>query len=220
MFAHVLSPFIANTPMDGTATAALAAAVTRAHGFGFVGGGFTWAASSTQLGSLEKGLLQARGLLGFRALPIQENDDQAIDTLPIGVGFLTFHNDDAGIPSDSPTPPSGRVALRTGRPPNAKLIKEIKSAGDSWNLKVFVQICSVHTAVEAVNDGEDVIVAQGSDAGGHQFTSNSRIIALLPEVSDTVKKLQKEVPFIAAGGIMDGRGIAAALAFGIDTSIP
>jgi nitronate monooxygenase len=150
-------------------------------------------------------------------LPEPDSHEQEFDSLPIGVGFLTFHNGD----------PSGLIPLiRRHRPAavwlfapasdqHKRLIKEVKAAGCGWNIKIFVQIGSVHTAVEAVNDGADVIVVQGSDAGGHQFASNSSIITLLPEVVDATQNLQKEVSILAAGGIMDGRGIAAALALGI-----
>jgi nitronate monooxygenase len=184
---------------------------------GFIGGGFDFTSSSSQLSTLEKELLKARELLGLRALPEQDSNEQEFDSLPIGVGFLTFHNGD----------PSGLIPLiRRHRPAavwlfapasdqHTRLIKEVKSAGCEWNLKIFVQIGSVHTAVEAVNDGADVIVIQGSDAGGHQFANNSSIITLLPEVVDAIQNSQKEVSILAAGGIMDGRGIAAALALGI-----
>lgn len=73
-------------------------------------------------------------------------------------------------------------------------------------------------AVEIARDCKpDVLVIQGSDAGGHGLARSSSIITLLPECADT---LQKEgfghIPLIAAGGIVDGRGAAAALTLGAD----
>jgi nitronate monooxygenase len=75
---------------------------------------------------------------------------------------------------------------------------------------------SVAEAVALADAGVDVVVAQGSEAGGHRGTflgpperSLVGTIALVPQVVDAVG-----VPVLAAGGIMDGRGIAAALALG------
>ncbi|SSW71629.1 NAD(P)H-dependent flavin oxidoreductase [Achromobacter agilis] len=77
---------------------------------------------------------------------------------------------------------------------------------------------TVREAVVLEQDGVDAIVAQGAEAGGHRGTflggfeeSLIGTMALVPQVADAVS-----VPVIASGGIMDGRGIAAALALGAD----
>ncbi|MGS1104811.1 NAD(P)H-dependent flavin oxidoreductase [Achromobacter anxifer] len=77
---------------------------------------------------------------------------------------------------------------------------------------------TVREAVALEADGVDAIVAQGAEAGGHRGTflggfeeSLIGTMALVPQVADAVS-----VPVIASGGIMDGRGIAAALALGAD----
>lgn len=77
---------------------------------------------------------------------------------------------------------------------------------------------TVREAVTLEADGVDAIVAQGAEAGGHRGTfldgfeeSLIGTMALVPQVVDAVS-----VPVIASGGIMDGRGIAAALALGAD----
>lgn len=64
-------------------------------------------------------------------------------------------------------------------------------------------------AVRAVDAGCDLVVAQGTEAGGH--TGQIATMALVPQVVDAVGA---NVPVVAAGGIFDGRGLAAALALG------
>lgn len=86
--------------------------------------------------------------------------------------------------------------------------------------KVMGMVTTVDEAVTIVNGGVDIVVAQGSEAGGHRssFKIGPRgevpligTYSLVPQMVDAVAK---DVPVVAAGGIMDGRGIAAALALG------
>ena len=67
---------------------------------------------------------------------------------------------------------------------------------------------SVSQAVEAVEDGADVIIAQGSEAGG--FSGTVSTLCLLPQVVDAISP----TPVLAAGGIADGRGLAVTLLLG------
>jgi len=77
---------------------------------------------------------------------------------------------------------------------------------------VVVNMCGkVRHAVAAVEAGCDIVVAQGTEAGGH--TGKVATFALVPQVVDAVGA---RVPVVAAGGIVDGRGLAAALALGAD----
>jgi len=77
---------------------------------------------------------------------------------------------------------------------------------------LVVNMCGkVHHAVAAVEAGCDLVVAQGTEAGGH--TGQVATMALVPQVVDAVGG---EVPVVAAGGITDGRGLAAALTLGAD----
>lgn len=77
---------------------------------------------------------------------------------------------------------------------------------------VVVNMCGkVDHARRAVDAGCDVVVAQGTEAGGH--TGRIATMPLVPQVVDAVGD---EVPVVAAGGIFDGRGLAAALALGAD----
>ena len=96
--------------------------------------------------------------------------------------------------------------------PDAALVKRLKGAG-------ILTISSATTSAEArwlEDNGCDAIIAQGNEAGGHRgmfltddIARQPGTMVLVPQVVDAVK-----VPVIAAGGIGDGRGIAAALALG------
>lgn len=87
----------------------------------------------------------------------------------------------------------------------ADLVPEIHDAG----AVVLVSVGSVDEAARAVAAGADVIVAQGWEAGGH-VRGTVTTFALVPRVVDTVDP----VPVVAAGGIADGRGLAAVLMLG------
>lgn len=79
-------------------------------------------------------------------------------------------------------------------------------------------ICQVHTlehALRAAEVGADVIVAQGTEAGGHGLTARSTM-PFVPSVVDAMARRFPEVCVLAAGGIADGRGLAAALMLGAD----
>jgi nitronate monooxygenase/enoyl-[acyl-carrier protein] reductase II len=83
----------------------------------------------------------------------------------------------------------------------------IRQAHDVGSL-VMVQITTVAQAIKAAEQGVDVIIAQGSEAGG--YTGTISTMALVPQVVDAVSP----IPVVAAGGIYDGRGIAAAFMLG------
>jgi enoyl-[acyl-carrier protein] reductase II len=77
---------------------------------------------------------------------------------------------------------------------------------------LVVSMCGkVEHAVRAVDAGCDLVVAQGTEAGGH--TGQVASLPLIPQIVDAVGD---RVPVVAAGGIFDGRGLAAALALGAD----
>ncbi len=77
---------------------------------------------------------------------------------------------------------------------------------------LVVNMCGkVEHAVRAVDAGCDLVVAQGTEAGGH--TGQVATMPLVPQIVDAVGD---RVPVVAAGGIFDGRGLAAALSLGAD----
>ena len=69
----------------------------------------------------------------------------------------------------------------------------------------------VRHAVAAVEAGCDIVIAQGTEAGGH-----TGLVATMPLIPQVVDAVGDRVPVVAAGGIFDGRGLAAALALGAD----
>jgi nitronate monooxygenase/enoyl-[acyl-carrier protein] reductase II len=83
----------------------------------------------------------------------------------------------------------------------------VRQAHDVGSL-VMVQVTTVAQAVQAAERGADVVIAQGGEAGG--YGGEVSTMALVPQVVDAVSP----VPVVAAGGIFDGRGIAAALMLG------
>lgn len=110
---------------------------------------------------------------------------------------------DAGVPV---------VSFALGDP--SRFVKRVHDAGAT----VVAMVTTVAEAETVVAGGADVVVAQGAEAGGHRSTfeldQNSEpamvgTLALVPQVAGAVK-----VPVVAAGGIMDGRGIIAAFALG------
>lgn len=96
------------------------------------------------------------------------------------------------------------VSFALGDP--GELVARAREAG----LKVIHQVHTLGQALDAADLGIDVFVAQGSEAGGQGMVAGVSAMALVPQVADAVGP----VPVLAAGGIADGRGLAAALVLG------
>ena len=88
------------------------------------------------------------------------------------------------------------------------------------NIKVMVMVSTVEDAIEVVKSDPDIIVAQGSEAGGHRSTwvkkpsKEYASIGTLALVSQIVKRIK--IPVVAAGGITDGTGMIGALSLGAE----
>jgi nitronate monooxygenase len=171
-------------PMDLVADAKLCAAVAAAGGYAVLGGGYG-----------EEAWLR-------REIAALERDGSAAPRH--GIGFITWslakrpHLLDIALAYKP-----GAVMLSFGDP--QPFIRKIKQAG-------ALAICQVQTvamARDAAAKGADIIVAQGAEAGGHGVSRGT--LGLVPAVVDAVPA---DIPVVAAGGIADGRGLAAALALG------
>src|SRR5262245_1440846 len=89
-----------------------------------------------------------------------------------------------------------------------KHVAEMKAHG----IRIMVMTGKVKHAVRAEQAGADVVAAQGTEAGGD--TGEIGTLALVPQVVDAVR-----IPVVAAGGIVDGRGVVAALALGAQGAV-
>jgi enoyl-[acyl-carrier protein] reductase II len=96
------------------------------------------------------------------------------------------------------------VSFALGDP--GELVARVHDAG----LKAIQQVHTVGQADEAARLGVDVIIAQGSEAGGQGMAAGVGALALVPQVVDAVAP----IPVLVAGGVADGRGLAAGLVLG------
>jgi nitronate monooxygenase len=122
----------------------------------------------------------------------------------VGVGFITWalEKNPSALDVALDARPAA-VMLSFGDP--TPFAGRIKDAG----CRIICQVQTLVQAREAAASGADIIIAQGRDAGGHSGTTRGTM-GLVPAVADAVAP----IPVVAAGGIADGRGLAAALALG------
>ena len=166
----------------------LAAAVSDAGGLGILGGGYA-------------------GALGGE--PDLENELALLKGRKFGIGFITWALDRSAQALDETLKHSPYcVFLSFGEPKTyAKKIHDAKA-------KLICQVQALKHVEQALDAGADAIVAQGMEAGGHGASRST--LPLVPEVADYLAKHASKTLLLAAGGIADGRGLAAALMLGAD----
>ncbi len=169
--------------MGGVSYHQLVAAVSEAGGFGCLG-------ASTMSGNVMVDEIRA----------VKKQTDK-----PFGVDLLTAFGD--LMPQVKQLIKEGAAVFVAGLGVPLDVIDACHRAG-----VLVISMCGkVKHATSAVEAGCDIVVAQGTEAGGH--TGQVATFPLVPQIVDAVGD---KVPVVAAGGIYDGRGLAAALALGAD----
>ena len=163
-------------PMDTLAGSRLVRAVSKAGGFGILGGGYGDRAR------LETETAKLRDFSG-----------------PFGIGFITWSlAKRAELLGIALAARPRAIMLSFGDP--APFAAKIRDAG----ARLICQVQSEDMAKQALDAGADILIAQGTEAGGHGASRTT--IDIVPAIVDLAAG---RVPVVAAGGIADGRGLAA-----------
>lgn len=172
------------------------------------------APDSPDLGKLDSDLQDIRQRLEAKSVPITPQ-------LPIGIGFLTGspsigHFNETVIPLIKKHTPAAVWLFAPDEEvnPHPSVVSSLKSLDPKP--KVFLQVGNVKAAKSAVSHGADVLVCQGVDAGGHQFRRGVGVVSLVAAVKHMLREEDSDVTLVAAGGIANGDGVAAAMAMGVD----
>ena len=194
--------------MEGFAGGELAVEVTLAGGLGFIGGTTDVTAE-----------LELASSIMARDSSFPEHTDK---TLPIGVGFLVFITDiEKVLHAVAKWKPKVVWLFAAKRLQDYQVWAEKIREATAGESQIWIQLGSVAAALEVLRTAKpEVVVAQGSDAGGHGFDRGAGIISLIPEMRDELDQNEfKNVSIVAAGGIADGRGVAAALTLGAEAVV-
>jgi nitronate monooxygenase len=127
----------------------------------------------------------------------------------VGVGFITWSlRKSPSLLTDVLRHRPAAVMLSFGDP--RPFVEEIRAAGAT----LICQCQDMEHVADALDAGADVVVAQGAEAGGHGALRGT--LTLVPEAADFLAAQAPDTLLLAAGGIADGRGLAAALVLGAD----
>jgi nitronate monooxygenase len=217
-------PIIQAPMAGGPDTPELAAAVSEAGGLGSLGCAYLSPAQITDVAGRVRALTARPFSLN---LFVRSEPPPDPDAAPRVAPVLAAFRRELGLPAVPPTPPPvphfepQLEAVLTVRPavvsftfgvPTREQLAALRGAG-------ILTVGTATTAAEAdvlVDAGVDAICAQGAEAGGHRGTFlgpfEDALIGTLPLVRQIVRRTR--LPVIAAGGIMDGRGLRAALDLG------
>ena len=169
-------------------------------------GGMAWVADA----SLASAVSNAGGLgiissinAGTEAVRNEIRKCRELTDKPFGVNIM-LQAPNAGEIAQMVVEEGVRI-ITTGAGSPAQYMPMWKEAG----IKVIPVVASVALALKMQAAGADAVVAEGAESGGH--VGELHTMALVPQVVDAV-----DIPVVAAGGICDGRGVAAAFAFGAE----
>jgi nitronate monooxygenase len=193
---HLSTP-IALAPMALATGGALAAACAQAGALGLVGGGYGDLAWTQREYNLATELLKT----------------EAPSHARLGCGFITWKLDENAEALDwvlTQKPCAIMLSFGDPRPYAAR----IAAAG----AQLICQVQRLDQVAHAIEAGASVIVAQGGEAGGHGANAleGRSTFTLVPEIADYLAAHSPNTLLLAAGGVADGRGLAAALMLGAD----
>lgn len=188
---------IALAPMAGASGADLTAACCKAGALGLLGGGY----GDREWTEREYGIA-AQTLSADRAAASR-----------LGCGFITFKMEQNRCALDCVLDREEKPAaimLSFGEP--GAIAREIVSR----DIPLIYQIQTMAQLAPAVDAGASVIVAQGAEAGGHGMNASQgrSTFTFVPEIADWLARNAPDVDLLVAGGVADGRGLAAAMMLG------